>query len=80
MGLSTKGNKQHPTDRTNAASLQQQVEPHHRGAMGAVATVGALVAIQVEAPDRHRLPSMTRALADEGQYPSASVTTSGTPV
>lgn len=69
----------HRTDCTNAASLQQQseriIEVHWAPSPSSV----FLVAIQVEALDRHRLLSdVTRVLADEKvNILSASVTTSG---
>ena len=69
----------HRTDCTNAASLQQQaeriIEVHWSPSPSSV----FLVAIQVEALDRHRLLSdVTRVLADERvNILSASVTTSG---
>ncbi len=45
-------------------TLQQQGRAHHRGAMGAIAVVG-VSRHPGRGPDRHRLLSMTRALADE---------------
>ncbi|EUA32660.1 ACT domain protein [Mycobacterium xenopi 4042] len=68
----------HRTDCTNAASLRQQseriIEVHWAPSPSSV----FLVAIQVEALDRHRLLSdITRALSDEKvNILSASVTTS----
>ena len=81
MGFVTRGGgvSVHRTDCTNAASLQQQaeriIEVHWAPSPSSV----FLVAIQVEALDRHRLLSdVTRVLADEKvNILSASVTTSG---
>ncbi|HZU48251.1 MAG TPA: RelA/SpoT family protein [Mycobacterium sp.] len=80
MGFVTRGGgvSVHRTDCTNAASLRQQseriIEVHWAPSPSSV----FLVAIQVEALDRHRLLSdVTRALADEKvNILSASVTTS----
>ena len=81
MGFVTRGGgvSVHRTDCTNATSLQQQaeriIEVHWAPSPSSV----FLVAIQVEALDRHRLLSdVTRVLADERvNILSASVTTSG---
>jgi GTP pyrophosphokinase len=80
MGFVTRGGgvSVHRTDCTNAASLQQQseriIDVHWAPSPSSV----FLVAIQVEALDRHRLLSdVTRVLADEKvNILSASVTTS----
>ncbi|EUA34740.1 ACT domain protein [Mycobacterium xenopi 3993] len=80
MGFVTRGGgvSVHRTDCTNAASLRQQseriIEVHWAPSPSSV----FLVAIQVEALDRHRLLSdITRALSDEKvNILSASVTTS----
>lgn len=82
MGFVTRGGgvSVHRTDCTNAESLKQQseriIEVHWAPSPSSV----FLVAIQVEALDRHRLLSdVTRVLADEKvNILSASVTTSGT--
>src|ERR1700684_875930 len=81
LGFVTRGGgvSVHRTDCTNATSLQQQaeriIEVHWAPSPSSV----FLVAIQVEALDRHRLLSdVTRVLADERvNILSASVTTSG---
>ena len=69
----------HRTDCTNAASLQQQAERITEVHWAPSPSSVFLVAIQVEALDRHRLLSdITRVLADEKvNILSASVTTSG---
>jgi GTP pyrophosphokinase len=81
MGFVTRGGgvSVHRTDCTNAASLQQQAERIIEVLWAPSASSVFLVAIQVEALDRHRLLSdITRVLADEKvNILSASVTTSG---
>lgn len=81
MGFVTRGGgvSVHRTDCTNAASLQQQAERIIEVLWAPSPSSVFLVAIQVEALDRHRLLSdVTRALADEKvNILSASVTTSG---
>src|SRR6202045_2001352 len=81
MGFVTRGGgvSVHRTDCTNAASLQQQAERIIEVHWAPSASSVFLVAIQVEALDRHRLLSdVTRVLADERvNILSASVTTSG---
>jgi GTP diphosphokinase / guanosine-3',5'-bis(diphosphate) 3'-diphosphatase len=81
MGFVTRGGgvSVHRTDCTNAASLQQQAERIIEVRWAPSASSVFLVAIQVEALDRHRLLSdITRVLADEKvNILSASVTTSG---
>ena len=81
MGFVTRGGgvSVHRTDCTNAASLQQQCERIIEVLWAPSASSVFLVAIQVEALDRHRLLSdITRVLADEKvNILSASVTTSG---
>ena len=80
MGFVTRGGgvSVHRTDCTNAASLQQQAERIIDVKWAPSPSSVFLVAIQVEALDRHRLLSdVTRALADEKvNILSASVTTS----
>ncbi|BBX07433.1 RelA/SpoT family protein [Mycolicibacterium aichiense] len=80
MGFVTRGGgvSVHRTDCTNAASLQQQSERIIEVTWAPSPTSVFLVAIQVEALDRHRLLSdVTRVLADERvNILSASVTTS----
>ncbi|GAA2776491.1 RelA/SpoT family protein [Mycolicibacterium pallens] len=80
MGFVTRGGgvSVHRTDCTNAASLQQQSERIIEVNWAPSPTSVFLVAIQVEALDRHRLLSdVTRVLADERvNILSASVTTS----
>jgi len=80
LGFVTRGGgvSVHRTDCTNAASLQQQSERIIEVLWAPSASSVFLVAIQVEALDRHRLLSdITRALADEKvNILSASVTTS----
>ncbi len=81
MGFVTRGGgvSVHRTDCTNAASLQQQSERIIDVEWAPSPSSVFLVAIQVEALDRHRLLSdVTRVLADEKvNILSASVTTSG---
>jgi GTP diphosphokinase / guanosine-3',5'-bis(diphosphate) 3'-diphosphatase len=80
MGFVTRGGgvSVHRTDCTNAASLQEQSERIIDVKWAPSASSVFLVAIQVEALDRHRLLSdVTRVLADEKlNILSASVTTS----
>ncbi|HEU4361613.1 MAG TPA: RelA/SpoT family protein [Mycobacterium sp.] len=80
MGFVTRGGgvSVHRTDCTNAASLQQQAERIIEVKWAPSPSSVFLVAIQVEALDRHRLLSdITHALADEKvNILSASVTTS----
>ncbi len=80
MGFVTRGGgvSVHRTDCTNAASLQQQSERIIDVQWAPSSSSVFLVAIQVEALDRHRLLSdVTRVLADEKvNILSASVTTS----
>ncbi|UWW09153.1 RelA/SpoT family protein [Mycolicibacterium brumae] len=80
MGFVTRGGgvSVHRTDCTNASSLQQQSERIIDVQWAPGPTSVFLVAIQVEALDRHRLLSdVTRVLADEKvNILSASVTTS----
>ncbi len=80
LGFVTRGGgvSVHRTDCTNAASLQQQSERIIEVLWAPSASSVFLVAIQVEALDRHRLLSdITRVLADEKvNILSASVTTS----
>ena len=80
MGFVTRGGgvSVHRTDCTNAASLQQQSERIIEVKWAPSPSSVFLVAIQVEALDRHRLLSdVTRVLADEKvNILSASVTTS----
>jgi GTP diphosphokinase / guanosine-3',5'-bis(diphosphate) 3'-diphosphatase len=80
MGFVTRGGgvSVHRTDCTNAASLQQQSERIIEVEWAPSPSSVFLVAIQVEALDRHRLLSdVTRVLADEKvNILSASVTTS----
>jgi GTP pyrophosphokinase len=80
LGFVTRGGgvSVHRTDCTNAASLQQQAERLIEVLWAPSPSSVFLVAIQVEALDRHRLLSdVTRALADEKvNILSASVTTS----
>jgi GTP diphosphokinase / guanosine-3',5'-bis(diphosphate) 3'-diphosphatase len=80
MGFVTRGGgvSVHRTDCTNAASLQQQSERIIDVQWAPSPSSVFLVAIQVEALDRHRLLSdVTRVLADEKvNILSASVTTS----
>ena len=79
MGFVTRGGgvSVHRTDCTNAGSLQQQSERIIEVTWAPSPTSVFLVAIQVEALDRHRLLSdVTRVLADERvNILSASVTT-----
>ncbi|MBX7434067.1 RelA/SpoT family protein [Mycobacterium sp. Y57] len=80
MGFVTRGGgvSVHRTDCTNAASLQEQAERIIDVQWAPSPSSVFLVAIQVEALDRHRLLSdVTRVLADEKvNILSASVTTS----
>lgn len=80
MGFVTRGGgvSVHRTDCTNAADLQRQAERIIDVVWAPSPTSVFLVAIQVEALDRHRLLSdVTRVLADERvNILSASVTTS----
>ena len=80
MGFVTRGGgvSVHRTDCTNAASLQQQAERIIEVKWAPSPSSVFLVAIQVEALDRHRLLSdVTRVLADEKvNILSAQVTTS----
>ena len=80
MGFVTRGGgvSVHRTDCTNASDLQNQSERIIEVLWAPSATSVFLVAIQVEALDRHRLLSdVTRVLADERvNILSASVTTS----
>ena len=80
MGFVTRGGgvSVHRTDCTNAASLQEQAERIIDVKWAPSPSSVFLVAIQVEALDRHRLLSdVTRVLADEKvNILSASVTTS----
>lgn len=81
LGFITRGGgvSVHRTDCTNAGSLQEQAERITEVQWAPSASSVFLVAIQVEALDRHRLLSdVTRVLADEKvNILSASVTTSG---
>ncbi|RDI21746.1 GTP pyrophosphokinase [Rhodococcus sp. AG1013] len=81
MGFVTRGGavSVHRTDCTNAASLRQQSERIIEVQWAPSPSSVFLVAIQIEALDRHRLLSdVTKALADEKvNILSASVTTSG---
>ncbi|MDG3011342.1 RelA/SpoT family protein [Rhodococcus sp. D2-41] len=81
MGFVTRGGgvSVHRTDCTNAGSLQQQSERIIDVEWAPGPSSVFLVAIQIEALDRHRLLSdVTKALADEKvNILSASVTTSG---
>ena len=81
MGFVTRGGgvSVHRTDCTNAESLREQSERLIEVKWNPSASSVFLVAIQVEALDRHRLLSdITHALADEKvNILSASVTTSG---
>lgn len=81
LGFVTRGGgvSVHRTDCTNASSLLQQAERIIDVKWNPSASSVFLVAIQVEALDRHRLLSdITHALADEKvNILSASVTTSG---
>ncbi|KAF0961557.1 RelA/SpoT family protein [Rhodococcus sp. T7] len=81
MGFVTRGGavSVHRTDCTNAGSLQQQSERIIEVKWAPSPSSVFLVAIQIEALDRHRLLSdVTKALADEKvNILSASVTTSG---
>ena len=81
MGFVTRGGavSVHRTDCTNAASLREQSERIIEVQWAPSASSVFLVAIQIEALDRHRLLSdVTKALADEKvNILSASVTTSG---
>nr|WP_206037544.1 RelA/SpoT family protein [Rhodococcus sp. HNM0569] len=81
MGFVTRGGavSVHRTDCTNAASLQAQSERIIDVEWAPSPSSVFLVAIQIEALDRHRLLSdVTKALADEKvNILSASVTTSG---
>lgn len=81
MGFVTRGGavSVHRTDCTNADSLRQQAERIIDVQWAPSASSVFLVAIQIEALDRHRLLSdVTKALADEKvNILSASVTTSG---
>ncbi|MGV0634119.1 RelA/SpoT family protein [Mycolicibacillus trivialis] len=81
MGFVTRGGgvSVHRTDCTNASSLLEQAERIIDVKWNPSASSVFLVAIQVEALDRHRLLSdITHALADEKvNILSASVTTSG---
>lgn len=81
LGFVTRGGgvSVHRTDCTNAESLQQQAERIIDVEWAPSPSSVFLVAIQVEALDRHRLLSdVTRVLADEKvNILSASVTTSG---
>ncbi|MFD4292315.1 RelA/SpoT family protein [Rhodococcus sp. NPDC058532] len=81
MGFVTRGGavSVHRTDCTNASSLRGQSERIIEVQWAPSASSVFLVAIQIEALDRHRLLSdVTKALADEKvNILSASVTTSG---
>ena len=81
LGFITRGGgvSVHRTDCTNASSLQEQSERIIEVLWAPSPSSVFLVAIQVEALDRHRLLSdITRVLADEKvNILSASVTTSG---
>jgi GTP pyrophosphokinase len=81
MGFVTRGGavSVHRTDCTNAGSLQEQSERIIAVKWAPSPSSVFLVAIQIEALDRHRLLSdVTKALADEKvNILSASVTTSG---
>ncbi|PTR27764.1 GTP pyrophosphokinase [Rhodococcus sp. OK519] len=81
LGFVTRGGavSVHRTDCTNATSLRQQSERIIEVEWAPSPTSLFLVAIQIEALDRHRLLSdVTKALADEKvNILSASVTTSG---
>jgi guanosine-3',5'-bis(diphosphate) 3'-pyrophosphohydrolase len=81
MGFVTRGGavSVHRTDCTNAKSLREQEERIIEVQWAPSASSVFLVAIQIEALDRHRLLSdVTKALADEKvNILSASVTTSG---
>nr|WP_271211327.1 RelA/SpoT family protein [Rhodococcus wratislaviensis]GLK37223.1 putative GTP pyrophosphokinase [Rhodococcus wratislaviensis] len=81
MGFVTRGGavSVHRTDCTNAGSLQEQSERIIDVKWAPSPSSVFLVAIQIEALDRHRLLSdVTKALADEKvNILSASVTTSG---
>ncbi|AHK30739.1 GTP pyrophosphokinase/guanosine-3',5'-bis (diphosphate) 3-pyrophosphohydrolase [Rhodococcus opacus PD630] len=81
MGFVTRGGavSVHRTDCTNAGSLQEQSERIIEVKWAPSPSSVFLVAIQIEALDRHRLLSdVTKALADEKvNILSASVTTSG---
>ncbi|EME17528.1 RelA/SpoT family protein [Rhodococcus triatomae] len=81
MGFVTRGGavSVHRTDCTNAKSLREQAERIIEVQWAPSASSVFLVAIQIEALDRHRLLSdVTKALADEKvNILSASVTTSG---
>jgi GTP pyrophosphokinase len=81
MGFVTRGGavSVHRTDCTNAGSLQEQSERIIEVQWAPSPSSVFLVAIQIEALDRHRLLSdVTKALADEKvNILSASVTTSG---
>lgn len=81
MGFVTRGGavSVHRTDCTNATSLREQSERIIEVEWAPSPTSLFLVAIQIEALDRHRLLSdVTKALADEKvNILSASVTTSG---
>jgi guanosine-3',5'-bis(diphosphate) 3'-pyrophosphohydrolase len=80
LGFVTRGGgvSVHRTDCTNAGSLNEQAERHVEVQWAPTASSVFLVAIQVEALDRHRLLSdITKTLADEKvNILSASVTTS----
>ncbi len=79
LGFVTRGGgvSVHRTDCTNAGSLNEQAERHVEVQWAPTASSVFLVAIQVEALDRHRLLSdITKTLADEKvNILSASVTT-----
>ncbi|TJZ78226.1 RelA/SpoT family protein [Rhodococcus oryzae] len=81
MGFVTRGGavSVHRTDCTNAGSLREQSERIIEVQWAPSSSSVFLVAIQIEALDRHRLLSdVTKALADEKvNILSASVTTSG---
>jgi GTP pyrophosphokinase len=81
MGFVTRGGavSVHRTDCTNAGSLREQSERIIEVQWAPSPSSVFLVAIQIEALDRHRLLSdVTKALADEKvNILSASVTTSG---
>ncbi|WP_024796492.1 RelA/SpoT family protein [Tomitella biformata] len=81
MGFVTRGGgvSVHRTDCTNADSLRQQPERILEVSWSPTSSSVFLVAIQIEALDRHRLLSdVTKVLADEKvNILSASVTTSG---
>ena len=80
LGFVTRGGgvSVHRTDCTNAGSLNEQAERHVEVQWAPTSSSVFLVAIQVEALDRHRLLSdITKTLADEKvNILSASVTTS----